>query len=207
LKRHLSRRSIYLGCAALHFWLICAVGCRGISASIAQGLTWLPRYLQAPFGETEQIAKSVTCQSLGVPNIVRQTVTSYLHSVGVEGGYGFFAPAVPNSYKLIFEFDYDDGHVEYDLPAVNGNAAGLRLTSLVDYIGGIDQQELREVLLKMLAFQAWQQHPDSVGVRTVFGYVEQPTAAEAARGQKETYKFLFAYDFNFRSSTPPSPAQ
>ena len=131
----------------------------------------------------------------------------YLYGAGIEGGYGFFAPNVPNSSKIVFELHYSDGHVEYDLPHVSDAAAGLRLISVLDYIGQTDYEPLRQVMVKMLAYSAWQQHSDAVTIRAVYGVIDEPTLTEARKGQKESYHFLYAYDFDFRAdqTRPATP--
>lgn len=139
-------------------------------------------------------------QDLSLSNPFRKALTAYQHATGIEGGYGFFAPNVPSSYKLVFELHYADGRVEYDLPHVSNAASGLRLTSLLDRIGRSQYEPLRELMLKMLAYAMWQEHPEATDIRAVFGYVDVPTIAELRAGTKETYHFLYAYDFSF---TPP----
>ena len=129
----------------------------------------------------------------------------YLHSAGIEGGYGFFAPGIPNSSKLVFELHYADGHVEYELPHVSSGAAGLRLISLLDYIGQTEYEPLRQLMLKMLAFAIWQEHPSATIIRAVYGYVEGPALSEGSGGTTESYHFLYAYDFSFPSQPVASP--
>jgi hypothetical protein len=196
-----------LGWFSIHFFCICAISCRDTFSTIARGLTWFPRPVESYFEQADGVVAAAMGESLEDSNPLRQTLTSYLHCAGIEGGYGFFAPAVPDSYKLIFQLQYSDGRVGYELPQVTGDAAGLRLTSLLQYIGQIDHEPLRRTMLKMLAFRTWQQHRDAMTARAVFGYIEQPTAAEAAQGKSEAYKFLYAYDFTFRPETSGSPAQ
>lgn len=131
-------------------------------------------------------------------NPVREGLTAYWHGAGIEAGYGFFAPNVPNSYKLVFELHYRDGHIDYALPRVGGAGVGLRLTTLFDDIGETRNDALRQIMLKMLAYSVWREHPDATSIRAVFGVVVLPTAAEFQQGKKESYEFLYAYDFNFR---------
>ena len=143
-------------------------------------------------------------QDLRLSNPLRKAVTAYEHATGIEGGYGFFAPNVPSSYKLVFELRYPDGHVEFDLPHVSSAATGLRLTSLLDRIGRSQYEPLREVMLKMLAYTMWQAHPEATSLRAVFGYVDVPTIADRTAGE-ESYHFLYAYEFSFPAA--PAPAQ
>ena len=134
-------------------------------------------------------------------NPVRQILGGYLHTAGIEAGYGFFAPNVPSNYKLVFEIHYRDGRIEYDLPSVSGAATGLRLANLLDNIGNTRYDPLREMMLKMLAYSVWREHSNATMIRAVFGFVNLPTATEFEHGKKESYEFLYAYDFHFPSHT------
>lgn len=165
----------------------------------------MPRSSEKYWQTAQAIASAALGQTLDDANPWRQAVTTYVHSAGIEGGYGFFAPGVPNSFKVVFELHYHDGRVEYEVPHVQGDAAGLRLVTLLDYIGRTQHDPLRELMLKMLANSIWQEHPEATTIRTVFGYVREPTVTEANQGKKESYQFLYAYDFSFPPPTDPSP--
>lgn len=142
--------------------------------------------------------------SLAVSNPVRQALTAYLNSAGIEGGYGFFAPRVPNSTKLVFELHFSDGRIEYELPHVRADAAGLRLSELLDKISATDYEPLRELLLKMLAYSVWQENPDATSIRAVLGYIDVPSPAEFNGGKRESYNLVCAYDFRFSASADQS---
>lgn len=137
-------------------------------------------------------------QRLAASNPVRQALATYLHITGIESGYGYFAPNVPGSYKLVFELHYPDGRVEYELPRVNRAAAGLRLAGLLDQIGRTKYDALREILVKMLAQSLWREHPDVKTIRAVFGSIRLPSVSEFEHGKRESYEFLYAYDFSLR---------
>lgn len=142
-------------------------------------------------------------ESLSLSNPLRQSVAAYINGTGVEGGYGFFAPSVPDSYKLVLELHYPDGHVEYELPRVSDTATGVRLATLLDQIGRTYYEPLREIMIKMLAYSVWQDHPEATNVRAVFGFVSLPKLTDARAGKTESYHFLYAYDFSFREPTDP----
>jgi hypothetical protein len=130
-------------------------------------------------------------------NPLRQAVTVYTNVSGNEAAYGFFAPNVPNSFKLVFELQYPDGHVVYELPQVSDTATGLRLNNLFEFIAATRFDPLRELLFKMLAYSLWQQRPDVTVIRVVFGSVVSPSLAEFEAGKRESYEVLCAYDFTF----------
>jgi hypothetical protein len=71
------------------------------------------------------------------------------------------------------------------------------LGNLLDFIGETRYAGLREAMLRRLAYASWRHHPDATVVRTVFGIVNLPTAAEYKNGERETYDVLYAYDFHF----------
>jgi hypothetical protein len=130
-------------------------------------------------------------------NPIRQGIGAYLRGAGIEAGYAYFAPNVPDNYKIVFELRYADGRVDYDLPHVGGAATGLRLSTLIDRIAEERYEPLRATFVKMLAYSIWQDHQDAISIRAVVGYVELPPPDEFERGQKESYHALFAYDFDF----------
>jgi len=191
----------------VHLFLVLIVSCQQTLWNLAGGYTSLPRSLDKDWDKVQRLTTALLGQTLALSNPVREGITAYIHSSGIEGGYGFFAPGVPSSYKVVFELHYPDGQVEYELPRVNGAAAGLRFSSLLDQIGGTQYDPLREVMLKMLAYSTWQEHPGATMIRAVFGYVDVPSAADMKQGKKESYNFLYAYDFTFPSQPPNSQSR
>jgi hypothetical protein len=121
-----------------------------------------------------------------------------MHIAGIETGYSYFAPNVPGSYKLVFELHYPDGRVEYELPSVGSAAAGLRVAGLLDKIGRTPYDALREILVKMLAQSIWRKHPEVKTIRAVLGSSRLPSVKEFEQGKRESYQFLYAYDFSLR---------
>jgi hypothetical protein len=135
-------------------------------------------------------------------NPVREAVGAYVHTAGIDVGYGYFAPNVPGGYRLVFELQYSDGRTEYELPSVSSAAAGLRMAGLLDNIGRTPYDPIREILVKTLAQSVWRQHPDVKSVRAILGSVRLPTIREFEQGQRESYEFLYAYDFSLQNDAP-----
>ena len=129
-------------------------------------------------------------------------MVTYLHLAGIETGYGFFAPNVPGTCKLVFELHYPDGRTESRVPTVSSNASGLRVATLLDKIGRPQYDPLREVIIKMLASAVWREHSDANMIRAVFGVVTLPTADQFERGGRESNEFLYSYDFAFQAAGP-----
>ena len=200
------KRRIYLCWAGCHFILIFLAAASDFASIVAEGGNIFPPSLKPIWTRTAAVASALLGKRLSDANPARRVLTAYLHGTGIESGYGFFAPNVPNSYKLVFEIHYLDGRVEYELPQVAGEAAGLRVVSLLDNLGSIDYELMRRTTLNMLTVPVRQSHPDASMIRAVFGTVKLPRMEDYLRGEKESYEFLHAYDFAVPTRVAPSPA-
>ncbi len=188
----------------LHFLLIITFSCRDTLGLIAQGPTIFPPPFKSFSQKAETIVSAALGQRLAASNPVRQAIATYLHIAGIETGYGYFAPNVPGSYKLVFELHYPDGRMEYELPRVSSAAAGLRLAGLLDKIGRTPYDALREHLVKMVAQSIWREHPEVKTIRAVFGSIRLPSVSEFEHGKRESYEFLYGYDFSLREEFQPN---
>lgn len=162
---------------------------------VVQGPTILP-HSKSLSQKAEGVLSFALGQRLAGSNPVRQAITTYLHLAGIEAGYGYFAPNVPGSHRLVFELQYPDGRVDYELPSISSAAAGLRLASLLDQIGRTPYDAVREHLVKMLSMPIWDEHPEVKTIRVVFGSISLPSVSEFEGGKRESYQFLYAYDFS-----------
>jgi len=169
---------------------------------VAEGPTILPASFKSFLHKAETAVSVALGQHLAASNAIRQALATYLHLAGIETGYGYFGPNVPGSYKLVFELHYPDGRTEYVLPSVSSEAAGLRVAGLLDTIGRTRYDALREILLKTLAQSIWREHPDANSVRAIFGSVSLPSVKEFEHGKRESYEFLYAYDFSIQNESP-----
>ena len=186
----------------MHLLLIVWVSCLGTLQAVADGPTILPSSFRKFSKDAEGSLSGALGQNLAASNPVREALATYLHVAGIETGYGYFAPNVPGSYKLVFELHYPDGRVEYELPSVSSAAAGLRIAGLVDNVGRTRYDALREILVKTLAQSIWREHPDANSVRAIFGSVSLPSVKEFEHGKRESYEFLYAYDFSIQNESP-----
>lgn len=198
---------IYLVAFVLHFLLILAVAAHDTLWLIGHGLTILPKFCQPGAEKAERFTSTLLAQDAPSTNPLRRGLSTYLHLAGIERGYGYFAPNVPVSYKLVLELHHVDGTMDYEVPAGSGAATELRLASLLDEIGRTRNDRLREYLIKMVARSVWREHPDVSTVCAVFGLRNLPTVEEFKRGTKESYEFLYAYEFSRAntSSTVTNP--
>jgi hypothetical protein len=188
----------------LHFLLIVSVSCRDSLRAVGEGPTILPSSFKKFSKNVEGTLSVALGQDLSVSTPVREVLATYLHVTGIEAGYGYFAPNVPSSYRLVFELHYPDGRVEYELPSVSSAAAGLRIAGLLDTIGRTPYDVMREHLVKTLAQSVWREHPEVKTVRAVFGSIRLPTVGQFEHGQRESYEFLYAYHFSLENE-PAKP--
>jgi hypothetical protein len=200
----LRQKYVYVAWFSLHFLLIVSFSCRETLRLVAQGPTIFPVCFRSHAQKAETAVSVALGQHLASSNPIRQAFATYLHLAGIETGYGYFAPNVPGSYKLVFELHYPDGRVEYELPSVSGAAAGLRIAGLLDTIGRTRHDVLREYLVKTLARSIWREHPEVQTVRAVLGSIRLPTVSEFEHGQRGSYEFMYAYDFALQNE-PPKP--
>jgi hypothetical protein len=187
-----------MACFAIHLFFICAVGARSTFDIFAVTPTIFPVKFREVWRRGDNCLSVALGERLPGSNPVRNAIALYLHTAGIEGGYGFFAPNVPNNYKLVFELHYADGRMEYEIPRVSSPATGLRLSGLLDEIAETNYEPLRQMMVKILTYSMWQDHPDVTSVRAVFGVAILPGPAEFAKGEKESYEFLYGYDFALR---------
>lgn len=181
----------------LQFLFVVFVACHDIFSTFSSGSTLFPKALDPLWSKAEAVVDIPLGHNLLPTNPVRQIVWAYLNTTGIDAGYSYFAPNVPNNYKLVFELRYPDGHTEFELPGVSGRATGLRLSTLLDVVAETEYEPLRAMMVKMMAYAVWQEHPEVIKVRAVVGDVDLPTPAEFKQGQRESYHFLFGYDFSF----------
>jgi hypothetical protein len=191
-------KRIHAAWFGIHFFFITAVCLAGIFWLIAQGSTILP----AVCNEYARKAQLAATWSLGkeasASNPLRRGIATYLHAAGIQAGYTFFAPNVPNHHRLSLELLYDDGRIEYESPRVRSRAAALRLDSLLDRLAEQRYEPVREALVKRLAFSVWREHPDVKKIRATFGSVNPPGINEFEQGKTEIFQPMFSFDFSLR---------
>ena len=163
---------------------------------VASGLTMLPSRANRYSQKAEIAATAALGQRFSAGNPIHQALATYMHAAGIEVGYGYFAPNVPNAYRLVFELHYPDGRAEYETPRGNSPAADLRIAGLLDGIGRTRSEPLREHMVKMLVSPIWRAHSEAKTIRAVFGSLVFPSVSEFERGKGESYQFLYAYDFS-----------
>jgi hypothetical protein len=196
-------KRIHAAWFGIHFFLLTAVCFAGVFWLIAQGSTILPSPSDEYARTAELVATFCLGKQTGVTNPLRRGIATYLHAAGIQAGYTFFAPNVPNHHRLTFELFYDDGRVEYESPHVRSKAAGLRLNSLLDKLAEERYEAVREMVVKMLAFSVWREHTDVKRIHATFGSVTPPGINEFEQGKRETFQPMFSFDFSLRDDPKP----
>jgi hypothetical protein len=191
-------KRIHVTWFGIHFFLLTAVCLAGVFWLIAEGSTILPSAWDEYARKGELSATWCLAKEAGPSNPVRRGIATYLHAAGIQAGYTFFAPNVPSQHRLTLELLYDDGRAEYESPHVRGKTAALRLESLLDRLSEERYEPVREVLVKMLAFSVWREHPGVKKVRATFGAVNPPGMNEFEQGKTETFQPMFSFDFSLR---------
>jgi hypothetical protein len=182
--------------------LITLVSARDTAFLLGHGLTVSPSQLSEVWQKAESGLSFALGDELKSANPLRRCLVTYLTCTGIETGYGYFAPNIPDGCKLVFELHYPNGRVEYELPGVSSSAAGLRLISLLDRLAQPDSDPIREYVIKTLVYSVWREHREVTMIRAVFESIRLPTATEFKQGKRESYEVLFAYDFT-ASTEPP----
>jgi len=196
-------KRVHVAWFAIHFFLIAAVCFAGLFSLVAEHATILPSRLDTFARKAELVAAWLLGKHAAASSPVRQSIGTYLHAAGIQSGYTFFAPNIPGYHKLIFQLNYEDGHVEYDSPHFSGKAAALRLDSLLARLGDDRYEPLREVVVKMLALSIWRERPDVRKIRATFGSVSPPSISDFEYGSGEYFQPLFSYDFSLRDEDRP----
>ena len=189
---------IHVAWFGIHFFLLTAVCLAGVFWLIAEGSTILPSAWDEYARKGELGATWCLAKEAGPSNPVRRGIATYLHAAGIQAGYTFFAPNVPSQHRLTLELLYEDGRAEYESPHARGKTAALRLESLLDRLSEERYEPVREVLVKMLAFSVWREHPGVKKVRATFGAVNPPNMNEFEQGKTETFQPMFSFDFSLR---------
>jgi hypothetical protein len=193
----LSKR-IHAAWFRIHFFFVTSVCLAGLFWLVAQGSTILPSACIDYARKAEFVATWCLGKEAAASNPIRRGIATYLHAVGIQAGYSFFAPNVPSHHRLDLELLYDDGRVEHQSPHVRSKAAALRLDSLLDRLPEQRYEPLREAIIKMLAFSVWREHPEVKKVRATFGSVTPPSITEFEHGKPETFQPMFSFDFSLR---------
>jgi hypothetical protein len=198
-------RRILLSWFVIHFAALLFVSVHETARLISLRLTNIPPRI----ADSVRRGTSVTETQLGLPrskiNLLRQALIPYLACGGMDAGYGYFAPNVPNSYQLSFELHGTDDRIELRSLQLASSDLGLRVASLVDQIGGTSAPELREHMLKKIAMVVARRNSVVRNVHVSLSQITSPTLGEYARGQRQTAVLL--YQYNFSVSRQSSPAK
>ena len=198
------RTRLCVGWFTLHFFFITVFAVRDLVSGQPANSGVLSAWSGRFWRKAEGVTSTVLGGRLSASSPIRQGIAAYANAAGIEAGYSYFAPSVPDSHKLVFELHYADGRVEYDVPHVAGAAAGYRLTTLLDMLQQFHYAPLREEIVKLLVYAVWQKHPNATMIRAAFAAVNLPTMSEFRAGTRRSYHLLYSYDFRFRKPADPA---
>ena len=183
-----------------HFGAIALVSLRELSWLVANGLTVVPTSWRSPARNLKDFSVAALAENFEPGNSYHQAIAAYLNLAGIQGGYGFFAPNVSDTYRLVFEFQFPDGHVEQDLPHVSSEESAVRLAGVLDEIARTQIDALREALVKLLAEETWPYHPDATSLRVTFRSTKVAAAGQPRPATSE--EILYTYELDLAQKDP-----
>lgn len=188
--------------AALHLSFVLLTALRSLCWALQQSPTFLPPSTNSLLKAGEGFLDRLTGETLEQGNPFHDLSLTYLHASGIETGYGFFAPNVPDNYKVVFELTYNDGQKQIVLPEVANAAMGLRLVNFLDNLSQYRDPGLHQLFAQVLAAATLRQHPGAISVRVVFGRAYLPNRETGYARRGESYEASTVYEFGFGSAQP-----
>jgi hypothetical protein len=199
------RQSFLLAAALAHCTAIAMVCILGSISLIAHGHTLLSAFSEPNVPSDPAKAHWASDSPRGF-NFARKAVKTYLHLAGIETGYGFFAPNVPNAYRLqIAVLDERARVIQSGLLAAERGETDLRLASLLDALGRSPAGEVRDIIFELMAQAIFKEYPEAAEVRLRVEAIRMPALAEFKKDQAPSYQLTYAYDFG-RADIRPSLA-
>jgi len=108
---------------------------------------------------------------------------------------------VPESLRVVFEIEFPNNRLVYDVPHVQSHSEGLRLSALVDQAAA--QPGLwRDIVLQMLAASAADMNPEATRIRVVVAALKFPRPGEYLAGAEPSYRYVCSYDFKADKAPP-----
>ncbi len=201
----MKRDRVYAATAALHLSIIFAICCRDTFTVLSAGQVLWPDAWTRYSSKAQRTSEVLLLRSLVRENPVRQGLFAYLNMAGIENGYGFFAPRVPDAYQLRFELHYKDGSVGSEQLPGDAGVSALRVDSLLDVIGRADDAVVREGIIQLLADRIWEEHGNLERVRVFFETVSSPPWRDFAKGAQNSIEILYTYDVGSETVEAAAP--
>jgi hypothetical protein len=174
----------------LHFALLVGVCAAETHRLVARGLTLLPVASRATVGEPQSAGTRTW-------NLTRRLSTTYRHLAGIERGYGFFAPNVPDAFRLVVEVSSSGSEQPVvGIVSPEGGEAGLRVATFLDSIGRMESALIRRAMLKALAASIFAGQPGATHVSIVIESIRMPTVAGVRDGKQPTFAPVSAEEFS-----------
>ena len=194
------RRKFCTGWLALHLFIIVVVSLHDLASILPGDRTVFSGMGSGFWRAVESSTSLVLGKELAPGNPARQAIAAYANCAGIELGYSYFAPTVPENPRLVFELRDPDGRVTYDLPRVGNAASGYRIAALLDNLQHLKNRTLREAVVQTLANSIRREHPHAVAGRAYFAVARLPGPAEYRAGKRLSYELRHTYEFRFGSA-------
>lgn len=197
-----TRSALLLAAALAHFALLIAVSSAETYVLIKSGRT-----AAKPLQKSASAPDDPFAAFRRGPLFLKRGVKTYLHLAGSESGYGFFAPNIPDGYRLTFELHNEGGLIESGALSPRRGEAGLRMASFLDYLGRTTSAPIREILLRHIADSFLERRPEVKIVRFTVESIRMPTLEEFKRGGQPSFDPVYSYDFTRGDAdeSPPLP--
>ena len=91
-------------------------------------------------------------------------------------------------------FSFPGKRVSYELPRVQSDTEGLRLSALIDQAAA-KSGLWREVVLQMLAAAVADNNPEATRIRVIVAALKFPHPVDYLKGAEPSYQFVCSYDF------------
>ena len=198
----MSRQAVVLVAVAAHFAAILTVCVVGVFGLLRSGRTILSGLNKNGARETGGQTRAEH-ERLDPPTMLAKT---YLHLAGIEAGYGFFAPNVPDAFRLqIAVLDGKTRVIQSGLVAAEGSETDLRLASLLDALGRSPAGEVRDIIFELMAQAVFEKFPEAAEIRFQVEAIRMPALAQFQKDRTPSYQPAYAYDFG-RTDIRPSLA-
>ncbi len=178
-------RTLCLLAFLAHFAFVLATALEDLLRVTGQGGTVLPAAVASGAAKVaESLARGLQLGPL----------RSYGHYLGSEAGSSYFAPNVPEAFRLDFALTNSTGYLERPSLTSGSREGDLRLGALLDTLGSAEVEEFRELLVQRAAAWMLGQHLGTTAVRVTLVRLSLPTAAEYADGARPRREEVRLYD-------------
>ena len=193
-----------MGAAVVHFALLFGICSSETFRLVRDRLTLLP--IGRPnSARSESVRDGPATAESPRPSTLQKLTKTYLHLAGINAGYGFFAPNVPDGYQLTIELiDQQERVFQSGLISPKRGETGLRLASFLDALGRTASGDVRDIMFHLLGKSLLDEHPEAARVRLSIETISLSSLAEYQAGGGKRVEQAYAYEFS--RTEPCGPA-